>query len=1206
MGESTKGEDYLGKALSILQQASGLEGAERDDFIAAECAGDQELRRHLDEHLAEDDGPNREMAIEELAANTRKANSGELVLEAKGPYSGASSLGADLTRVREGVLLRTRYRLKRILGRGGMGVVWLAEDEELGQPVALKFLPEAIAKDRTAMQYMREEARVLLMLSHPGIVRLHNLDTDGSLTFLVMEYLSGPTLYDVLADRRESGEQGLSIANILRVIEGITPAIEFAHKQNVTHRDIKPANMMLVSPNKDSTPQFRDGVKLTDFGLAFVANSFLSEISTFRPSGTIPYMAPEILLGRKPTPASDLYALGATVYSLASGRPPFFRGDITTQVLKIPAPALESGNDNLDNAVAAALSKRPEDRPESASAFLALCHGQAPEAESSLSRSGEDSVLGPSRIAAILAGLALLLLTAFGAQSLLGRVNQPSTQIEPKLASLEELHSFREGFDQSTCLSCHQTSMELILGHAPELEVGYRAWQELGCSSCHTVSDLPDERRAGPPLTDLAQKLAPDFVSAWLASPLDFRPSTRMPHFAQLDEVSIAAITSFLVSQPRRELAAIPVIGDPILGKQHFRLMGCLACHSLSPFDGDPADIFDHALRDKGTNEFGPNLRGITAKVSREWLFEWIKNPSEYWPETAMPSLRLSDQEAADIVAYIFDGQETIFHDVPPEWRPRRTAYDRAELEDLARELLVERRGENFAQQELDSLLGTTWSADEDLLRAIGEWRVENLGCHSCHDVNGMRNMRPLRTSLTDGGEVSMDAHTTEASAIQYDLSGEEADGLDLFLRAASKGDVNQAWSPSQAEIELNTGLRVLHQKNCASCHYLDYHKIAFTEESGERQVVEGRFLGFPDDVAYPPPYGDFQDYIVDFEEYCRELFEDPDYSLSDLAIQLHRGEPGIGRQGRIIVLNEEVLRTVEMDYAWGGDFVALVVDHYLLEDDVEDVDGFRRAYHEEPWEKLRWTFAPPTLADAGTMFRRDWLYAYLIDISAIRPQMLVRMPSYNWEMDELTTVVNAFGHMARRRWASIAARRIRLASGATVEEAARQAGMDPELWSRIEHGDLQASELGLERLTAKCKELQITPSHPVQLGFEPESRRLPSHARSLVENNPMFFEQVESLVREGPNCLQCHFFKSEPPVAEGPIAWAPELKLTRNRLREDWLVEFIRTPHALRPGTSMPASFPTGDTVVWQEFFPGTSEEQVQAVVDWLYNFDE
>jgi formylglycine-generating enzyme required for sulfatase activity len=280
---------------------------------------------------------------------------------------------------------RGRFVLVKRLGRGGMGEVWLARDERLREPVALKFLPPEIRGDAGALDDLCRETARSHKLSHANIVRIHDLyeDPDG-MAFIVMEYIDGPTL---AALRLQQPSRVLSWEYLRPLVAQLCAALEYAHGEKVIHRDLKPANLMVDS---------RGRLKLADFGIAAVASDSMSRISMrHSTSGTLPYMSPQQLMGKRPQAADDIYALGATLYELLTGKPPFHTGDITHQVLhQAPEPMedrlaeLGMANDIPPDAAAlimACLAKEPGQRPQSARAvaeWIGLALEGKPTAES--------------------------------------------------------------------------------------------------------------------------------------------------------------------------------------------------------------------------------------------------------------------------------------------------------------------------------------------------------------------------------------------------------------------------------------------------------------------------------------------------------------------------------------------------------------------------------------------------------------------------------------------------------------------------------------------------------------------------------------------------------------------------------------------------------------------------------------------------------
>jgi len=218
-----------------------------------------------------------------------------------------------------GFTLSGRYRLDAKVGEGGMGQVFRGQDIKLARPIAIKLMKPKLSANREAVEMLRKEAQVSMMLSHPHIMRLINFEQDGKFTFLLMDFLPGKNLSDL---RRNSPGGKLNARFAGMIGYEICKALEYAHKKNVIHRDIKPANIMIDDDLKS--------VKLMDFGIARTLMAGSGESPKI--AGTLSYIAPEIFGGARPDQRSDIYALGLTLYELVSGINPF-RGRIAQEVI---------------------------------------------------------------------------------------------------------------------------------------------------------------------------------------------------------------------------------------------------------------------------------------------------------------------------------------------------------------------------------------------------------------------------------------------------------------------------------------------------------------------------------------------------------------------------------------------------------------------------------------------------------------------------------------------------------------------------------------------------------------------------------------------------------------------------------------------------------------------------------------------------------
>jgi serine/threonine-protein kinase len=258
--------------------------------------------------------------------------------------------------------LRGRYVLERELGRGGMGVVFLARDIALDRPVAIKLLPPALAATPEQRERFLQEARTAARLAHPHIVPIHAVEQRGDLVFFVMGYIPGATLAE-----RVRSEGPLDPAATTRMVQEVAWALAHAHQQGVVHRDIKPENILLERGTGRAL--------VTDFGIARLQHS-TPPTGSGRVLGTARFMSPEQAAGEEVDGRSDLYSLGVTAFFALTGRFPFEAMEtqaLLVQHQTLPAPPVASLRQGVPPALATAidrcLAKAPADRFATAGAL---------------------------------------------------------------------------------------------------------------------------------------------------------------------------------------------------------------------------------------------------------------------------------------------------------------------------------------------------------------------------------------------------------------------------------------------------------------------------------------------------------------------------------------------------------------------------------------------------------------------------------------------------------------------------------------------------------------------------------------------------------------------------------------------------------------------------------------------------------------------
>jgi hypothetical protein len=337
---------------------------DEQDALATELTnGDSKLRDEvqalLTEHRKGGDANSTERLSGQLPARGRTP-------AAENPQHRSTGSADSIPRSRfaPGTILAERYRIVALIGSGGMGNVYRADDLALDQPVALKFLPEGHGKDPVWLEWLRNEVRLTRQVAHPNVCRVFDLGNVDGEAFITMEYVDGENLASLL---RRIGR--VSATKALQISRQLCAALSAAHRCSVLHRDLKLANVMLDGEGQ---------VRVTDFGIA----ATIDEAGHGALTGTPAYMAPELFSGRKATIRSDLYSLGVVLYEVFTGQP-LFEANTPLEYKRLHEtvmPALPSKwEPNIDplveRVILKCLEKDPQSRPGSAVAVAASLPG---------------------------------------------------------------------------------------------------------------------------------------------------------------------------------------------------------------------------------------------------------------------------------------------------------------------------------------------------------------------------------------------------------------------------------------------------------------------------------------------------------------------------------------------------------------------------------------------------------------------------------------------------------------------------------------------------------------------------------------------------------------------------------------------------------------------------------------------------------------
>ncbi|MDP6490405.1 MAG: c-type cytochrome [Kiritimatiellia bacterium] len=522
-------------------------------------------------------------------------------------------------------------------------------------------------------------------------------------------------------------------------------------------------------------------------------------------------------------------------------------------------------------------------------------------------------------------------------------------------------------YTQAGCYKCHTDNPELE--GADKLNLGLAIVRKAGCNGCHLIDRFNGEPKAGPGLRRLKSKLTPDWAFKWIKGPKEFRAHTWMPAFfkqsnnsdiAPRTDVELKAMVHYLFAESEDRAGQAEgkrtAAGNAENGKRLTKARGCQACHMLAddPYD---ATLSVDAMR----RQQGPKLVGMASKTTAAWLYGWLKDPATHSPDTRMPNLRLSDEDARDITAYLMavEGDGTLTEAVP--------ATDERMLDEVTLELMAKNMSQVAAKAKVHGM------AVEEKLAYTGKQMTRHYGCFGCHDIPGFEDEQPIGTDLSEEGskpiaqldfglrhdlehvnyawfeEKLKDPRSFDHGLVKkpgerllmphfgFDEHEREAVVTCLLAFAKPDSELKKALPRTPRNMFIEEGEKLITQLNCRGCHVID----------GAGGAIEPSLVKW---VAEHPPG----------QEPAAE--KDPE---------------------------EE-----EEDDGWGDE-----------EDEAIDPEILARAY------------MPPDLTGEGAKVQPEWLFSFLGDPASVRPWFEARMPTYSLTGAERNTILRYFSYLDSQKF---------------------------------------------------------------------------------------------------------------------------------------------------------------------------------------------
>ena len=407
-------------------------------------------------------------------------------------------------------------------------------------------------------------------------------------------------------------------------------------------------------------------------------------------------------------------------------------------------------------------------------------------------------------------------------------------------------------YSQSACFNCHENKPFLEGGE--KINYGLALIKKNGCNNCHHIESYPKRKDAGPSLLKLNTKTTKEWTAKWIKDPKSFRHNTIMPAFfgqsnnsdpasVSRTDTEIATITEYLFEDGEKfkKDRNQKYLGDKGNGEVLFNSLGCMGCHMLVE---SPDDVPEENSRYDILNNQGPNLINLGSKTSAEWVYKWIKNPKEYWPETKMPDLRLSDSEAKDITSYLMSFSDESFEVIDhPE-------IDSEELDKIAYGWLKKVYPEEVASSKFEEM------DYESRVGYVADKSIRYYGCYTCHEIKGYENEKPIGAELTyvgskpvnkfDFGHIHDIDHTNyswfeqklknprifdrdkvldyedKSRMPNFNFTDQEIEAIVTALLGFTSDNISENVIADKLPEDVLEGYRIINDLNCQGCHVIE------------------------------------------------------------------------------------------------------------------------------------------------------------------------------------------------------------------------------------------------------------------------------------------------------------------------------------------------------------------------------------------------